>query len=180
MSQELSATNGCQPTWSPKSTGMPCCTVWCWMLAPYQSLEMTSTSWRWACSGSQLVSPICNTSQMRKCKDAWGWNPSPETVGMVPTMVWPHGVCWPRYCHKCCINITSSWEAPTCLTKTKVDGLPEGWHGVPWSKVSRCMRLSKMEKTDLRSKADPVMGKCQDKEKKKLSVGTGKWDFNFL
>ena len=55
------------------------------------------------------------------------------------------------------------------LTKTKVARLPEGQHGVTQSKVSRCTRLSEMEKTDLKFKADPIMGKCQDEEERKAS-----------
>ena len=153
--------------------GITCCTVWCWMLAPYQRV------WKAACSGGQLASPIWNTSQMRKCKDAWGWTHRQETVGVVSTVVQPHGVCWPRYCCKCCIYITSSWEAPTWLTKTKVNTLPEGWSGVPQSKVSRCMGPSEMEKTDSRFRGRLCNRKMQRKRRKTL-VGVSRPSLQWL
>ena len=61
-------------------------------------------------------------------------------------------------------------KCPVGMTKTKVDGLPGGQHGVPQSKVSRCMKPSEMEKTDWRFKADPIMGKWQDKEEESVTV----------
>ena len=66
------------------------------------------------------------------------------------------------------VAYTSSLEAPTRLTKTKVDRLPEGQHGVPWNKVTRCMRPSEMERTDLRFKADPAMENAKMKKKRWL------------
>ena len=85
----------------------------------------------------------------------------------LPTMGQPCGVYSPTYCHKGCVYITGSWEVPARPTKTKVDGLPVGQHGVPQNKVGRCTRPSEMEKFDFRFKADFVMGKCQDEEEER-------------